>query len=249
MRTRSVLSLSLMLVFAVVLGACGGGGNDQPAQTQQATQSSGGSSGSGNIVATVNFEGQAPEPETFDASGNSECGESTLESREVVVNDNGTLKNAVLAVKSGPSGLDRSPEDVSVDQVNCMYEPHVVTAKVGQSITFDDSDPSMHNVRATQDGRQVFNLTTFKGNGKTESFSSPGAYSLECDVHPWMQGWVYVTEHGYATPTDDSGKAQLSDLPAGEYTVEVWHEKYGTTTETVTVEDGGTAEISVSFSE
>lgn len=245
MTKRSYFSFALALFFVVVLGACGGGGN-QPAEPPQQSGSST-SGGSGGIVATVNFDGQPPEPETFDASGNAECNKGTIESRKIVVNDNGTLKNVVLAVKSGPSGLDRSPEPVTVDQENCMYEPHVATAKVGQSITYEDSDPSMHNVRATKDGSQIFNITTFKGSSKSQSFNSPGVYSLVCNVHPWMQGWVYVTEHGYASVTDDSGKATLTNLPAGKYTVKLWHETYGTRTKTVTVSDGQTAELSVSF--
>ncbi|MFB6347248.1 MAG: hypothetical protein ABEK50_16110, partial [bacterium] len=174
MRFRRFVSLSLILCLTLFLAACGGGG-EQTNQPAEVSSSSGGStSGSAKITATVNFEGQAPEPETYDASGNSECEQDSIESRKVVINDNDTLKNVVVAVKSGPSGLDKSPDPVSFDQVNCMYQPHVATAKVGQSIEYMDSDPSMHNVRATKNGRQVFNLTTFKGDSKKESFSSSG---------------------------------------------------------------------------
>jgi plastocyanin len=247
MNYRGTVSAVVSVVFLVLLSACGGGGGQQTAEQTTQSMDNGASGGNGSLVATVNFQGTEPEPETYDASGNSECDVNTIESEKVVVNDNGTLKNVVVAVKSGPSGLDKSPEPVSVDQVDCMYTPRVVTAKTGQSITFKDSDPSMHNVRATQDGSQVFNITTFQGTSKQQSFSDAGVYSLVCNVHPWMQGWVYVTDHGYASVTGESGTASLDNLPAGEYTLEFWHEEYGTQTKSVSIEDGQEATVSVSF--
>lgn len=248
MNVRTLTSFLLVALFSVFVAGCGGGGSNQTQTETTTTESGSSASGQGELVATVNFDGEAPEPETYDASGNTECSKNTLESREVVVNDNGSLKNVVVAVKSGPSGLDRSTESPTVDQVDCMYEPHVTTAKVDQSITFDDSDPSMHNVRAIKKGgSQVFNITTFKGQGKTQSFGGPGVYSLECNVHPWMKGWVYVTDHGAASVTGENGQATLSELPAGDYTIEVWHEKFGSKTQSVTIEKGKTASLSVSY--
>ncbi|MFB6347441.1 MAG: carboxypeptidase regulatory-like domain-containing protein, partial [bacterium] len=73
-------------------------------------------------------------------------------------------------------------------------------------------------------------------------------YQLACDVHPWMTGWIYVTEHGAASVTGESGEATLSNLPAGEYTLEFWHEEYGTTTKTVSIDDGESASVSATFS-
>jgi hypothetical protein len=35
--------------------------------------------------------------------------------------------------------------------------------------------------------------------------------------------------------TDNSGNFKLTDVPAGSYTVEVWHEKLGKSTQKVTV--------------
>ncbi len=39
----------------------------------------------------------------------------------------------------------------------------------------------------------------------------------------------------------------LGNVPAGEYTLEAWHEKYGTVTQKVTVEDGKTVEVNFTF--
>ncbi|TMA62008.1 MAG: TonB-dependent receptor, partial [Deltaproteobacteria bacterium] len=44
---------------------------------------------------------------------------------------------------------------------------------------------------------------------------------------------------------DNSGSFKLTDVPAGSYTVEVWHEKLGKSTQKVTVK--GKEEAKVSF--
>lgn len=246
LRGRTLTALAVLLTFGLVVAGCGGGADQQETSTTETTTES---SATGSLVATVNFEGEAPDPETYDASGNSECGVDEVKGQKVVVNDNGTLKNAVVAVKSGPSGLDKSAGDLKINQKDCQYNPHISTAKVGQEIEVGDKDQGLHNVRGTnQDGKQLFNLQTFQGQSKTFTIDNTGVVSLECDVHPWMQSWIYVTEHGAAGVTDDSGEVSLSDLPAGEYELEIWHEEYGKQSKTVTVEEGSEASVSVTIS-
>lgn len=246
MRFSRVFTLSfVLLAFTLVVG-CGGGG--QETQTTQETTQTQQTTATGSLVATVNFDGEAPEPETFDASGNSECSVDTVESDAVQVNDNGTLKNVVVAVKNAPTSLDQSLESPTIDQENCQYKPAVSVAKAGNSITVSDSDQGLHNVRGTLDGRQLFNAQTFKGQSKEITLNEAGPVSLECDVHPWMQAWVYVSENGAAAVTGDDGTASLSDLPTGEYTLEIWHETYGKKSKKVTVNEDSEASVSVTFS-
>ena len=58
---------------------------------------------------------------------------------------------------------------------------------------------------------------------------------FKCDVHNWMSAYVGVLDHPYFAVTHDGGTFELKDLPAGTYTVEAWHEKLGTQTQTVTL--------------
>jgi uncharacterized protein (DUF2141 family) len=64
---------------------------------------------------------------------------------------------------------------------------------------------------------------------------------FKCDVHPWMNAYIGVLPHPYFSVTGNEGTFEIKDLPPGSYTVEIWHEKYGTQTQQVTVEEGGTA--------
>ena len=71
---------------------------------------------------------------------------------------------------------------------------------------------------------------------------------IKCDVHSWMATYVGVLSHPFYSVSDGEGSFDLSELPAGTYTIEAWHEKYGTQTQEVTVGDGESQEISFSFS-
>ncbi len=241
---RSIVSIMVLLAFGVILVGCGGGGE----QTDTSMETSMEPAATGTLTATVNFDGEAPEPEEYDASGNSECGVDTVEGKKVVVNDNGSLKNAVVSVKSGPDGLDKQPTELKINQKNCQYHPHVSVAKTGQSVTVGDEDSGLHNVRGTKDGSQLFNLQTFQGQSKEFTPESAGVISLECDVHPWMQSYIYVTKHGAAGVTDESGEVSLNELPEGDYELEIWHEEYGTQMEDVTISEDEESSISVTFS-
>jgi uncharacterized protein YcnI len=50
-----------------------------------------------------------------------------------------------------------------------------------------------------------------------------------------MHGWLVSTPSPYVAVTDNSGAFKLTDVPPGSYTLEVWHEKLGKSTQKVTV--------------
>jgi uncharacterized protein (DUF2141 family) len=58
---------------------------------------------------------------------------------------------------------------------------------------------------------------------------------FKCDVHPWMTGYVVVTDNQFCAITGDDGSFTLKDVPPGSYTVTAWHERLGTKDMQVTV--------------
>jgi len=245
---RVFVAVTLISMAAFITGCGGGGGGQQTQTTTEQTESTSEPSDPGSLVATVNYDGPAPKPEEVDASGNDECGVDSIEQYKMKVN-NGKLNEAVVAVESGPSGFEvSSPGEATIDQQNCQYVPNVLTLKAGQTLKIMDSDPKLHNVRATRDGKQLFNYSTFKGQTKEASFDEAGVFNLECNVHPWMNASVYVTDHGKASTTDEKGSATLSELPPGDYTITVWHPELGSKTEDVSISEGEESSIDVTFS-
>jgi hypothetical protein len=49
--------------------------------------------------------------------------------------------------------------------------------------------------------------------------------------------------HPFFDVTGEDGNFKISGLPAGKYTLEVWHEKLGTKSVSVTVADGATETV------
>ena len=60
---------------------------------------------------------------------------------------------------------------------------------------------------------------------------------FKCDLHPWNYAWVGVFAHPYFAVTDEQGQFTIRGVPAGRYSVEIFHPKGGTSAQTVIVTD------------
>ncbi|MCU0704315.1 MAG: carboxypeptidase-like regulatory domain-containing protein, partial [Fimbriiglobus sp.] len=47
---------------------------------------------------------------------------------------------------------------------------------------------------------------------------------FKCDIHPWMQGRLFVFDHPYYTLTDKEGNFELKNVPAGKWRIVYRHE-------------------------
>src|SRR5213075_52338 len=74
-----------------------------------------------------------------------------------------------------------------------------------------------------------------------------GVRKWKCDVHPWMRGYIGVSKSGLQAVTGDNGSFKIENMPPGKYTIEAWHEKYGTKTQAVTVEAGKPAKVTFKY--
>ena len=52
-----------------------------------------------------------------------------------------------------------------------------------------------------------------------------------------------VISHPFFHVTQKDGKYQIKDLPAGKYTVEIWHERLGEQTKEIEIVDGQSAKL------
>jgi plastocyanin len=212
-------------------------------------------SAAGSFTGRVNFKGTKPAPVKIDMSADKKCLKivpgKDLYSEQVVVNANNTLKNVFVYVKGGLAKKTYDPpaSAVKLDQKGCTYTPHVLGVMVGQQIEINNSDETLHNVHALPKNSKQFNLPFPKrGLKRTESFASPEfMVKVRCDVHNWMSAYIGVLDHPFYSVTDDQGRFSIPNLPPGRYEVEAWHEKYGATTSTVTVDASGSATADFTF--
>src|SRR5260221_496847 len=133
-----------------------------------------------------------------------------------------------------------------LDQVGCVYTPHVVSGMVGQEFKVRNSDGFLHNIHGLCKDNPEFNFPQQqKGQvNKIEANQIPETYKIKCDVHPWMHTWVVVLDHPYSAVTDDNGAFTIKGLGDGQYRLVAWHQKLGTQEAEVEVKNGkGMAEF------
>ena len=63
----------------------------------------------------------------------------------------------------------------------------------------------------------------------------------------WMNAYAGVLSHPYFAVTANGGAFELKDLPPGTYTIEAWHEKLGTQTQSVTLGAKETKTVGFAF--
>jgi plastocyanin len=169
----------------------------------------------------------------------------------VVGTDGKALGNVFVYVKDGLGDLTFDPPSTaaSIDQKNCRYHPHVFGMQVGQTLEIMNSDPTLHNIHAVAKNNREFNQgQPLQGVKSTHTFTAPEVMvPFKCDVHGWMNAYVGVLPHPYFAVTDNAGSFALNSLPPGTYTIEAWHEKLGTATQTVTVGSKETQNVSFTF--
>jgi plastocyanin len=206
-----------------------------------------------NVAGRVLLEGAPPANAPIKMAADPYClrANTDTKSLESFIVSNGGLDNVFVWVKDGLGNyyFDVPTEPVKVDQQGCRYIPHVFGVRAGQPLEISNSDETMHNVNARGEINRPFNVGQFqRGMKNTATFTAQEVMIMfKCDVHPWMNAYAGVVNHPYFAVTKDGGRFELKNLPAGQYTVEAWHEKLGAQTQSVTVADNEAKEITFTF--
>ena len=254
-------ALSSMLVAVAVAVGCGGGKpQDAAARTEPAAPvaqapapAQAVPAGSATIQGIVTFTGEAPERMPVQMSADPVCQQQHAEpvlTEDTVVNPNSTLRNVVVYVKEGVKGAFPAPANpVVLDQRGCWYQPHVFGIQANQPLQIVNSDATLHNINAKPAQNQPFNVAQpVKGMKTSKTFARPEVgVKFKCNVHPWMNAYAVVLAHPFFAVTGADGTFRIANLPTGTYTLEAWHEKYGTQTQQVTVADGEMKTVTFAF--
>jgi plastocyanin len=198
----------------------------------------------GTISGTVKFKGTAPAPKKLDVGKDKEVCDKTPKTDQSLVVNNGNLANAVVTITDIKKGKKIDTKKVTLDQKGCEYHPHVLAFPAGTTLEILNPDGILHNIHSYSKANPAFNQAQPKFKKTLEvKIDKPEPVEVKCDVHGWMHGWLVATETPYVSVTDTSGSFKLTDVPAGSYTVEVWHEKLGKSTQKVTVKPKEDAKV------
>lgn len=192
----------------------------------------------GSLKGTVKLIGKAPAAKEINMKADPYCAkQGGGKEEEAVVGPAGQLKNVVVRIAKGAPAAAAPTTDVVLDQKGCTYHPHVVVAQAGQTVTIKNSDETLHNVHTYKGPATLFNQAQVFGMPpiKKKAPSVGDIVKFKCDVHPWMTAYLVVTDNPFFAVTDADGTFTVPNVPPGKYTVEAWHERFGTKQTEVTV--------------
>lgn len=146
------------------------------------------------------------------------------------------LANVVIYLTKKPATihpdlLKQPAEDVIIRQVGCRFVPHVTVLRTDQTlrIHYDDGighNPHLYPLKNRLDSvvqpasKEGLAITTLKEPERVP-------LRIDCDIHPWMRGWIVVQDHPYVAVTNAQGEFEIANLPLGEHDFSVWHERTG----------------------
>jgi plastocyanin len=222
---------SLLVTFALSLLA-GCGASDMPDGAAKKDRPAYVSKGDeGAVSGKVVFTGTPPELEPLNMTGDAACAAGGDTRPDVLVINNGRLKNVFVYLKGAGVDNYRFPVGgpVTLDQKDCRYVPHVLGVQAGQTVRITNSDQTNHNVHPTPKRNDGFNLSQVQGDAPIEHVfkNQEVMIPVQCNQHNWMRANIGVLNHPFFAVSNEDGSYTIRDVPPGDYTLVFWHEVYG----------------------
>jgi hypothetical protein len=223
MKSQAIFLIVVVLMLASVRGA---------AQSSYETITV---NGGGTITGSVKWTGPVPRIPTIPINKDAEIcdpqGQKKRDLERLVISSNGGVANTVVFLKDITRGkaMDLPEERRFLNQKTCRYEPHVLLVPDNATLHLKSSDPVLHTVHMS--GASDYNLPfPFANQTVSRTMNREGTVDLRCNAgHVWMNGEMLVVRHPYYAVTDEDGNFKLTNVPAGEYEIEAWHEGWKVT--------------------
>ncbi len=204
----------------------------------------------GSISGQIMWEGErpAPKPDLVMAEKDTQgCKhEAGLDKKDdtLLIDEQGGVANVVLTIEVAGAERKIPDEPIEFDQMGCRFKPHVAVVPVGGTLRFANSDDTNHNIHTYARKNEAINKNISGGQNADQVLDKAEVIDIKCDIHPWMKGYVVVTEATHYAISGPDGKFTIEGLPAGEYELAWWHEELGKgKTEKVKVEAGKAASL------
>jgi plastocyanin len=117
------------------------------------------------------------------------------------------------------------PAHAVIRQKDKVFRPHVLAVTAGTTVDFPNDDPIFHNAFSNYNG-QIFDLALYPpGTTKGVRFTRPGVVRVFCNIHESMSAVIVVLRTPYFAVTKKDGTFTIPDVPAGNYELNVFHER------------------------
>ena len=153
------------------------------------------------------------------------------------------LGSAVVYLEGTATAAAAHPTTVEIAIDDKEFVPRVTVVPAGSTVRFANHDPFDHNAFSAS-GPNQFDLGQYgRGEAKGRTFGAPGLVRVFCNVHPRMVAFVHVMATRYYAQAAGDGSFAIDDVPPGEYTLHVWHERSPEFTRAVEVTAAGASGI------
>jgi plastocyanin len=141
---------------------------------------------------------------------------------EITTEAGAPLADAVVYAVPAAGPVAAAGRTAQMIQENQEFVPFVLPVQVGTEVEFPNRDSFRHHVYSFSPAKR-FELKLFSGNERqVVTFDQPGVVALGCNIHDNMLAYIFAVPTPYFAKTGEDGKAALN-VPAGAYTVKVWH--------------------------
>jgi plastocyanin len=106
-----------------------------------------------------------------------------------------------------------------IAQQERKFVPDLVAITVGESVSFPNNDPFLHNVFSQSTARK-FDLGSYKrGDPKTKDFKTTGVVDVYCNIHADMAATILVLPNRRHVRANSDGTFAIDGVPPGTWTV------------------------------
>jgi plastocyanin len=140
----------------------------------------------------------------------------------------GTTDYSGIVVWLQPVGGKAPPRSigrVQMLQKKKRFTPHILAITAGTTVDFPNLDPIFHNAFSNFEGK-TFDVGLYPpGTNRAVRFDRPGVVRVFCNIHPTMSAIIVVLSTPYFAVTKADGTFKIAEVPAGDYRMELFHER------------------------
>jgi plastocyanin len=132
------------------------------------------------------------------------------------------LEDAVVELFD-PAHTKFSQKKAEVKQQDLTFIPFVSAYQTGTAVDFPNMDKTRHHVYSFS-AAKVFELKLYANKPEAPVvFDQAGIIALGCNIHDYMQAYIYIGDSPFLQVTDAKGLVSFSDMPDGNYQLKLWH--------------------------